>query len=78
MPQIILENSANLIGIDYKSLFSAIYQCMEKVPKIVRQRTNKNAPEEITARFQKDGFKSRATTDSKLTSSKSSGANPVT
>jgi hypothetical protein len=27
---------------------------MEKVPKIVRQRTNKNAPEEITARFQKD------------------------
>lgn len=34
MPQIILEHSANLIGIDYKSLFSAIYQCMEKVPNI--------------------------------------------
>lgn len=34
MPHIILEHSANLAGIDYKNLFSAIYQFMAKIPNI--------------------------------------------
>lgn len=34
MPHIILEHSANLIGIDYQGLFSDIYQCMLKIPNI--------------------------------------------
>lgn len=34
MPQIILEHSANLKNIDYKNLFSAIYQSLSKIPNI--------------------------------------------
>jgi 5-carboxymethyl-2-hydroxymuconate isomerase len=34
MPQIIFEHSANLIGIDYTGFYSAIYQCLVKIPNI--------------------------------------------
>lgn len=32
MPHVILEHSANLVGIDYQSLFSTLYQSMKKIP----------------------------------------------